>query len=179
MIVPLSFYFLPVHVIKTLLAIGFAGFLIADIVRLKFRPAGKLFMLVFGKLIREYEKSRLTGATVLAGSAFLVTLIFPEEIAILVLFFTTLSDGVATIAGQMFGKRRLYGQKTLEGTLSFLVVSVIIALLYHGIPLNQRILAAFFATIIELYGSRWDDNITIPFGTGLFLEILKTFTTGG
>jgi len=178
-IVPLSYYFLPVGVIKILLASGFAGFLVADVVRLKFKPAGKVFMLVFGKLIRDYEKKRLTGATVLAGSSLFVTFAFPRETAVLVLFFTTLSDGVSTIIGQTLGKHRLYGRKTVEGTLSFLAVSVIIALLYHGIPLYQRMLAAFFATGVELFVSRCDDNIAIPLGTGLFIEILKSFTTGG
>ncbi len=178
-VVPVSIYFLPYDLVKVILGMGFAGFLIADVLRLKFRPAGKLFMLVFGNLIRDYERTRITGATVLAGSAFLVTVIFPHNIACLVLFFTTLSDGIASIVGQTIGKHRIYGSKTLEGSLSFLVVSVIIALLYHGIPLYQRLFAAVFATFIELIGSTWDDNITIPFGTGLFLEILKTFTTGG
>lgn len=158
---------------------GFIAFLTVDILRLRIPEIRKIYNAVFGKFTRKYEESRLTGATVLAGSSFLTIMVFPKNIAVLVLFYAILSDGIASIIGQWRGKKKLFGEKTIEGTLSFLIVSIIIAILYKGLPLWLRILSAIFSTLLELIDIGIDDNITIPIGTGLFLAILKKFLMGG
>ena len=169
-IVPISFYFISYHTVRILLGAGFLLFLIVDILRLKVELVRRIFMAVFGRYLREYEYKRLTGATTLAASAFFVVLLFSREIATLVLFYTILSDGLASIVGQAVGKVRLIKGKTLEGSLSFLAVSIIIAVLYKGIPFWWRFSSAFVATLLELLPV--DDNITIPIGTAFFLKIL-------
>lgn len=172
---PLSFYILPITFIKWAVGLGFLLFLVADLLRLHVPQVRKIYDTIFGKFTRKHEESRLTGATVLAGSSFLTVMIFPKSIAALVLFYAILSDGIASIIGQLVGKRKLIGKKTLEGTLSFLIVSIIIAVLYKVFPLWLRILSAIFSTIMEVIDIGIDDNITIPIGTGLFLAILKNF----
>ncbi len=170
---PLSFYFLPLNLIKWAVGVGFALFLTVDLLRLHCTSVQKIYDSIFGKFTREYEKHRLTGATILAASSFFTIMVFPREIAVIVLFYAILSDGIASIVGQWKGKRRLIGEKTLEGTLSFLVVSIIIAILYKDLPFWLRVLSAIFSTILEVIDLGIDDNISIPIGTGLFLAILK------
>ena len=174
--VPVSFFYIPYGTIKILLGAGFLLFLTVDVLRLKVGWVRRIFMSIFGRYMRDYENNGITGATTLAGSAFFVALVFPKEIAALVLFYTILSDGVASIVGQALGRRRIRDKKTLEGSLSFLAVSIIIAILYRGIPFWWRVSSALVATSIELLITKIDDNITIPVGTAIFLQILKILT---
>ncbi|CDG66042.1 MAG: hypothetical protein PWQ15_1235 [Methanobacterium sp.] len=86
--------------------------------------------------------------------------------AILILLF---GDSASTLIGRRWGKMRLSFQpkKTLEGSLAFLVVSLVVSL--TQVPLVPALAGAIGGTITEAY-SPIDDNITIPLISALVMS---------
>lgn len=87
---------------------------------------------------------------------------------------TSLGDGVAGLVGQSIEKYnpRIFGNKSLLGTLSMLLVSILGAIFlrsYLGIGVARAILLAFFVTCVELLCRRGTDNVAVPIGAFLFL----------
>ena len=83
-----------------------------------------------------------------------------------------LSDTVANLVGRKFGKISLF-DKTLEGSLSFFIVSVLILSIYNFTSI-QIILVSLCATIVELLSAKIkiNDNLSIPLVSGFLLHIL-------
>ncbi|HEY0196145.1 MAG TPA: SEC59/DGK1/VTE5 family protein [Methanobacterium sp.] len=86
--------------------------------------------------------------------------------AILILLF---GDSASTIIGRKWGKNKIpYSpKKTLEGSLAFFVVGLILAL--TQVPLLPAFLGVFFGALTEAY-SPIDDNIPIPLVSGLVMS---------
>ncbi len=108
-------------------------------------------------------------------------------------------DGMGGLIGKRFGKTRIFGKKTLEGTLAVflatLVASIVVILFYQwldvagllpsGLPLvglgtvlvYSLIVAAFVATV-ELLTPGAYDNLVIPLGTALLLYLIWAVPSG-
>jgi phytol kinase len=100
-------------------------------------------------------------------------------------------DGVGGLVGKAIGKRKLLGEKTLEGTLAVLVATIIATIaviafygmlsslgLYRGptmlisLALALSAVVGVFVAIVELLTPGQYDNLTIPLGTALLLVLL-------
>lgn len=88
--------------------------------------------------------------------------------AILILLF---GDSASTIIGQKWGKTKLplKKKKTLEGSLAFLAVGLLVAL--TQLPLIPAFLGAFSGALTEAY-SPVDDNISVPLVAGLVMSLI-------
>ena len=92
-----------------------------------------------------------------------------------------LSDGIAGIVGETYGKHKynFTSEKTIEGSTSFFVVTTIIILVgtilnssVHYLQLPLTLMIAVIITIIEgISGKGWD-NLTVPIISGLLLQTL-------
>lgn len=134
---------------------------------------------IFGGLLRSHEKSSkfiLTGATYVLLAALLSNLIFPQNVAIIALSIMLISDTFAAIIGKIYGKIKLADGKSLIGSTTFFVVSILVIyivslLIGDNLAYNIRgiIFTALIATITELYSPvvKLDDNITITLISGL------------
>ncbi len=91
--------------------------------------------------------------------------------AILILLF---GDSASTLAGKRWGKIKLPFQenKTLEGSLAFLVVGFMGAL--TQLPLVPALLGALSGALTEAY-SPIDDNLTVPVVAGLIMSLVVFF----
>jgi dolichol kinase len=91
--------------------------------------------------------------------------------AILILLF---GDSASTLAGKRWGKIKLPFQenKTLEGSLAFLVVGFMGAL--TQLPLVPALLGALSGALTEAY-SPIDDNLTVPVIAGLIMSLVVFF----
>jgi dolichol kinase len=78
--------------------------------------------------------------------------------AILILVF---GDSISTIIGKKWGKHKIpfQNEKTLEGSLAFFMVGLLVAL--TQVPFTTAFLGVIFGALTEAY-SPIDDNITIP-----------------
>ncbi|MFZ0926147.1 MAG: hypothetical protein WCE82_03510 [Halobacteriota archaeon] len=116
--------------------------------------------------------SRFTakGAITFFVGTFIAVLLFAPLYAALSILVLAIADSLATIAGHYAGKHVLFKKKTFEGTLTFFVCAF--AILFFFVAPTKAALVALIAAAIELITPpNLDDNITIPFVTGLLLSL--------
>ena len=171
---PLILYHLPEKYGEILSAILIFVSLSVERLRVKRVYYRNLFNKFFGRFLKTDEYvGGLTGATTLLVSSFICYIFFERNIALYSLLLLTISDGLSTIIGVTFGKRKIFGQKTLEGSLVFLISGLVISL-FMPLPLLLKISGALIGMVVELFSDYLgDDNFSIPLITGLILTILR------
>ena len=60
--------------------------------------------------------------------------------------------------------------KTVEGTVTFFIISLVLALTLPGLPRIGAVAAAVIATVIELFPSPIDDNLIVPLSAATTLS---------
>ena len=145
-------------------------FLIAEILRINISIFKYLFQRFFGPIVRASENKKLTGATSVFISGFLTVLIFEKNIAIFAMLTLSLADATAALIGKKWGKRELF-DKTLEGSITFLIISIALAMLLPDLFRLGAIVAAIVATLVELLPSPIDDNLMIPISIATTLSL--------
>ena len=124
-------------------------------------------------MTRPHEhQNNLTGASYVFLGSFMVIWLFPKPIAVVALLFLTIGDSTACLIGMSFGRVRIWGQKTLEGTLAFLLSSLLVTWWVPQIPFWVKLIGAGAASILELIPWRLDDNLTIPSLSALVMYFL-------
>ena len=146
-------------------------FLILDYLRRYIPFLKQLYFRLFGMITRPDEYEILSGASwVFLGAGFTVYL-FDENIAIVAILVMSLSDSAAAIIGIKYGATFLFN-KSLEGTLAFLITTFVIIRILSPASLILTLIVTISATIIELVSpSKLNDNILIPVSTGLILTL--------
>ena len=84
-------------------------------------------------------------------------------------------DPFAAIIGRRFGRIRLPGGRSLEGSLAFVVAGTVMSLpvlwlahhLTFGAALGVAAIGASAGALAEVLSGRLDDNFTIPLFAGL------------
>lgn len=139
-------------------------------------------------LIKSMERS---------GNGNLGTVYFPISLLILVvLSFTVTSplvgglgilvlgygDGLAAVIGKKFGKRKLINNKSLEGSITMFIVSMLATFILVPVFLSAAIslpvllvfsiIIASTATAVELFTPKGLDNLSIPLLVSLVLFVL-------
>lgn len=147
------------------------------------------FPTIYNYIIREKELKLglLLGVITYTSSMLLLTLMFDPRIASAGIISLAWGDGFASILGR-YGKLKIHGNKTVEGSLSMLTFSFIGSLLCLSIiPYSNSIISApvqlgcysiliasiissVLATIAELYTEH--DNISAPLTQAISLSIL-------
>lgn len=101
---------------------------------------------------------------------------------VLPLALVTLADAAAALVGTSYGRRRFaveQGYKSLEGTVAFFVLALLIALLclmfLSDLPdlpvLILALMVAGFGTLVEAQSWRGFDNLFLPLGVLVFLGV--------
>lgn len=102
---------------------------------------------------------------------FLATLfclvIFPKAIVVPAFVVLSVLDSVSTSVGIAAGRHKIYGKKSLEGTLAGIIAAAVALLIFF--PLPTALGTAIVAGLVELF-SPVDDNITIPVSVCLVLS---------
>lgn len=149
------------------------------------------FFRVFSPLLRTHERQgAITGATYYLISTLLCIHFFDKPLAIVCIFFMVLGDMSAALVGKRWGKTKLIGEKSLEGSLACFVVCTAISLVFFYFPETHLwklpplatahrfhpllgIGGAFIATVVELLPFRLDDNLTVPLIAGAVMQVLS------
>ena len=170
LIIPIGYGLTSEKTVLTFLIPFFLCYLSIDLLR-HFHPGmASLFQkYLFGKVLREAEKSSLMGSTYFLFSSILVILLFPKPIAIASLLILILSDTAAAFVGKGIGRVPILGKKTLEGSIAFFVSALLIIWVYPNLDRFSGFLAALGTTVVELLPVKVDDNLTIPFVAGAIL----------
>jgi len=126
---------------------------------------------IFRVLAHPSERHRITGSTYFILALAIITILFPKpavEVAVVIL---AVADPAASITGRLWGKRKLYRDKSYVGTGVFFTVAWISAIIFliiagKNLSTSHAVVAALIiataGTIVEVLSTRLDDNLTIP-----------------
>jgi len=154
--------------------------LAVDITRLKVRAFNRFVYDHFGSFIRQNEANKLTGTAPYFLGIGLTLLFYRTDIATAAICFLAFGDVAATAVGERYGRTKISGEKSLEGTLAFVAVAVTVGLmlpltgihLAHGIILTGAVAAAG----VELLPLPVNDNLVIPLVSGGVMELIARVT---
>jgi dolichol kinase len=166
LVIPIGYALTSEKTVLTLLIPFFLCYLSVDLLRHFHAGIASLFRkYFFGRVLREEEKPTLMGSTYFLFSTILTILLFPRSIAIVSILILILSDTAAALVGKGIGKIRFF-RKTLEGSLAFFLLSLLIVWSYPDVNRSSGTLAALGATVVEILPIPLDDNLTIPLVAG-------------
>lgn len=177
LIYPIFYYFNDSRIcIVAITSFIFFAVLAVDFMRSKNKELNHLFIKYFKFSLRESEMFCFTGATYFMLGTVCTFLFFQKSVAIIAIFVLVISDSAASIIGLLYGKNKLVGDKSMEGTLAFFISAIVISCVGHfifGIHVFPLLIASLVATIFELLSKelKIDDNILIPMGYALASSI--------
>lgn len=135
------------------------------------------FLSRFSFLMRKKEQGAFTGVPFYMLGNCLAVFFFKPLVAISSILFLVLGDAAAAFIGIAFGTIKI-GKKSLEGFLGcFIVCFVVNMAVMWEVPFAERIslCGALAAATIELttdmFAVKFDDNFSIPFGSGCALHL--------
>jgi phytol kinase len=129
---------------------------------------------------REHDKSLGTiyyPVSLLIMVIFTFGIIHQPYIGAIGIFIMAYGDGLASVFGKMIPSVRLYGNKTLAGSLTMFIVSVIVTatilIIFHPVMVvESALIVGLCATLLELFSKKGLDNITVPLGSSLIFYLL-------
>jgi dolichol kinase len=116
------------------------------------------------------SKFTAKGAVIFFVGTLIAVLLFTPRYAAASILVLSISDGLATIAGYYAGKHTLFKKKTIEGTFVFFICTVSI-LTFFVVPMKALLIALVVSATELLTPAYLDDNLTVPFVTGLLLSL--------
>jgi dolichol kinase len=129
-----------------------------------------LFDALFGAITHTHERHKINSATWYCSAVFLSTLLFSPRAITLSVLCLAVGDPAAGYVGRRWGRVRLIGRRTLEGSLAFAVTATLSAsalLSWAHADVQGALWVASAAgcagALAELLSGRWlDDNLTVP-----------------
>ena len=180
LIIPLGFYFFPAKPALVLLFSVTAVSVAVETARLLFPAVQTRFLNFFSRLLRPHEVRRFTGSTFILLSASLCAAVLvqgregewnlPGEARAALFYafsFIILGDAAAAIVGKTWGRRRIFGTKTLEGTLACFATGLLIfyaskAFVREGAAFPVGAACAGLTALLEVLPHGLDDNFLVP-----------------
>lgn len=153
---------LPFAIVPFILGFLFFGSAIVEFLRFRIPYVQKMFLSLFGSMLRKEESFKITGSTWIIGAAFICSLVFSKtpHISFIVLTLFVLGDAAAALVGISIGRIKI-GKKSLEGSLACFAICVII---FYGI-------LPFVPGILETWGGR--PPFLIVFITSLVITVFE------
>ncbi|MBI5573124.1 MAG: hypothetical protein HY919_01045 [Elusimicrobia bacterium] len=158
-------FFLSREMILLLLAIAMSVVIIFELLRLKNEKLNQKLLKIFDGIYRETEAKNVSTLIFTLSGMFFTILFFEKEIALLAIFFLTFGDGFAALAGEKYGKHKVFGKKSWVGVATNLLTCLVVGLIFsHFYPIKIKFSQIFFgslaATVIEILPVK--DNLLIP-----------------
>lgn len=141
-----------------------------ETLRRKSPAANERMMKFFRAIAHPHERYKVNSSTWYITALFLLALFAPLRAAELGVIVLAAADPAAGFIGRRYGSVRLRQGRSLEGSLSFLVVGALVALGWlwaaYGLSFPQVLIVAGAGALVgaltELISTRLDDNFTIP-----------------
>lgn len=182
--IPIGYFLLPKTPSLLILSPFVAGAIMIDIVRLRKLPLHGFLNRLLGPVLRDHEEEDFAGASYILSASFLSILLFHKSVAMAAISFIILGDIAAALIGRRFGKTKIpwsltkvnpFGndRKSLEGSLSCLLMCLVVAMVIPQLPLWIGIIGAVTATVAEGISLPINDNFSVPLLSGLCMELLR------
>jgi len=131
---------------------------------------------VIGPLIRSHEEAGdFTGAFYILITFCVCIAAFAKPMAVAAMAFIVVGDSFAAVIGRRFGRHRLWGTASVEGSLACLVGTLIVALVVPELAPRVAVAGAVVAAVVESLPTGIDDNVTVPVVSGLAMTLLDRY----
>jgi dolichol kinase len=162
-------------------AVLFVVVLTLDITRLTSPTINQFIFARFGSFIRPNEEHKLTGTAPYVLGIGLSLYLYRADIASAAICFLAFGDVAATTIGERYGRTKI-GNKSMEGTIAFVVAAAVAGLLLPlaGISVIPGIImaGAIVAAGVELLPLPLNDNLVIPLVSGGVMSLIARVTLG-
>ncbi|VAX25080.1 hypothetical protein MNBD_NITROSPINAE04-2422 [hydrothermal vent metagenome] len=165
--IPTVYYFEPIARQSTLYLtlIVTAVWVTGDIARIKIDSINRLFKTLFKNFMKVKEENSLTGSSyVLIGSS-AALLLFSPAISCASIYFMSIGDPSAALAGKTYGRVRFNNGKSIEGSAAMFFVCLIIGYAITGSAI-MAVAGAAAGAVTEFFTGPLDDNLSIPLVAG-------------
>ena len=150
-----------------------------DLLRLNVPSLNQFVLTKFSSFIRANEEHRLTGTAPYVLGIGLSLFLYRVDIAVAAICFLAFGDVAATTIGERYGRTKI-GNKSLEGSLAFVVAAVSVGLLLPlvGITVVPGVIliGAIVAAGVELLPLPVNDNLVIPLVSGGVMMLVARAT---
>jgi phytol kinase len=158
---------------KALLAVGMVIYLLAEILRLNGK---EVFIIsrITALAARPRDAGRFVLGPVTLGLGALASLSFyPEPAAAIAIYALAFGDGLASLAGKLFGRTRIpfTGGKSFEGSFACFIAVFSATYGLTRSPVGSAAIAAF-ATVVEALPVKDLDNLILPLAVGSFATFM-------
>lgn len=133
---------------------------------------------VMGPVMRDTEVNQLTGIPFYMASCLFAFLIFPHHVTVLSIMYLAFGDPSSSFFGVLYGKNKIFPNKSLQGTLGGFIVCAVVTLIYlvtqnidPGKILVLSLLGGFAGSVAELLPLNIDDNFAIPVVSGALMAL--------
>ena len=179
LVLPLAALLGPYWAAQGLAALATLTFWSGEVVRFSNPTFNRWLLGWAGYVFKEHETFRPTGSTYLLSASLVVLLFFDRPVALLALFFLALSDPVAGVVGQAWGRKQFFGKSWEGGVASFLTglgVGAALNPFLPGLSLLLVVVGAGTAAVAELLPLRLDDNITVPLFSAGAMALVRAWS---
>jgi dolichol kinase len=107
---------------------------------------------------------------------FSCTLMLTGWLAVTAVLVSAIGDGAAAIIGMKYGRRKLKGNRTLEGAIGGFIFGLLAFLplwFFLGMPWIYGIIAASVLLIVDLVSPAINDNLVNPVSIGFALAFFE------
>lgn len=151
-----------------------------DLLRQKNEGLNKATLRIFGPFMRKHEAHAISGMTYLYLGCMVLLLFRDVHLITLTLLFLAFGDPIASFFGIRYGKDKIIGNKTLQGTMAAFVVCAVISGIYcyFNNLMTERLLivaplSGLIGAVAELAPvGKLDDNFTFPVISATLLYVL-------
>ncbi len=177
---PVIYFFLPKYIAVPLISSVAIFVVYIDIYRHKNQFIQHWVNFFLGKIMRaqEMQTKKLASCSWMFLGLAISCILFSKNVAIFSWIILFISDSAAALVGAKYGTNYLVDSKTLEGSFTFFIVTIILGMfIYLILPSSFSfvglVICAILTTYTELYSKHFDidDNIAIPVVAGLCLSI--------
>ncbi|MBI5197360.1 MAG: hypothetical protein HZA19_02005 [Nitrospirae bacterium] len=159
--------------IGSFLALAVAG----EVLRFRIPALNRLFVQWVGPVLKMPEREHPTGIGYFLGGIWITLLICDLEITLASMIILAVGDPAAAYVGRRWGRLR-FREKSLEGTLGFLVCSLAAGWVFQGmggytVPLFA--LGAVTGAVVEFLPLKIDDNLILPVAAGFAMQAAAAY----
>jgi dolichol kinase len=180
--IPIVYYFIDnKSIVLSILVPITVLMLLIEITKYKSNFIYDIYLKFFKHMLRNHEfdrkKFRINGATWLLVGDVIAIILFPKIIAVTGMLLLSLADSFSGIIGRLYGKKEYAPNRTYIGSLTFLIVGIIIAFSApkYNYSLKEYLIALItvvITTVVDGMKLPTDDNFAIPIVSSALLYVL-------
>jgi diacylglycerol kinase (CTP) len=160
--------------------------ILLDLGRLYVPQLNRSLTVMFRPFMREDERDKPAALSSMLVGVLVLIIVFRPPVVALSILFLAVGDPLASYFGITYGKDKLIGNKSVQGTLAAFVSCFVMAVIYFqvtGLVPERRFIVCLLAGLIGAFSElipigKLDDNLVFPLMSGILLTGLLSLFGG-